>query len=174
MATGLSSPAYRAVYAGRSLRPLSRRSFCRLSIQFALLVGIGGGIPTGSADIRLGDVVVARPTDKHGGVVQYDFGKATPTGFQRTGILNSPPRSLLQALSKLEANHLSHVGQFKSILSELERRLPGQGALVFSRPVMEDHCILQITIMLVLSPMDVKIVTSQGRLHGLSDAMTYQ
>ncbi|GLA08887.1 hypothetical protein AnigIFM60653_010686 [Aspergillus niger] len=112
------------------------------SIQFALLVGIGGGIPTGSADIRLGDVVVARPTDKHGGVVQYDFGKATPTGFQRTGILNSPPRSLLQALSKLEANHLSHVGQFSSFLSELERRLPGQGALVFSRPVTEDHLYL--------------------------------
>lgn len=112
------------------------------SIQFALLVGIGGGIPTESADIRLGDVVVARPTDKHGGVVQYDFGKATPTGFQRTGILNSPPRPLLQALSKLEANHLTHVGQFSSILSELERRLPGQGALVFSRPVMEDHLYL--------------------------------
>ncbi|GKZ32775.1 hypothetical protein AbraIFM66950_002399 [Aspergillus brasiliensis] len=74
------------------------------SIQFALLVGIGGGIPSANADIRLGDVVVARPNGRNGGVVQYDFGKAPTTGFERTGILNGPPRFLLNALSKVEAN----------------------------------------------------------------------
>ncbi|PYH31487.1 TPR-like protein [Aspergillus neoniger CBS 115656] len=112
------------------------------SIQFALLVGIGGGIPTKNADVRLGDVVVARPTDKNGGVVQYDFGKATAAGFQRTGMLNNPPRSLLHAISKVEANHLSHDRQFVSFLSEFERRTTEQGALVFSRPVTEDHLYL--------------------------------
>ncbi|GAQ40165.1 hypothetical protein ASPNIDRAFT_181915 [Aspergillus niger] len=112
------------------------------SIQFALLVGIGGGIPTKNADVRLGDVVVARPTDNNGGVVQYDFGKATAAGFQRTGMLNNPPRCLLHAISKVEANHLSHERQFISFLSEFGRGTTEQEALVFSRPVMEDHLYL--------------------------------
>ncbi|KAF3406919.1 hypothetical protein DPV78_000270 [Talaromyces pinophilus] len=43
------------------------------SIKFALMVGIGGGVPTVSADIRLGDVVVGHPHSHHSGVVQYDF-----------------------------------------------------------------------------------------------------
>jgi len=38
--------------------------------------------------------------------VQYDFGKTTPSGFERTGFLNTPPTILLQAVSKLRANHL--------------------------------------------------------------------
>src|SRR5437667_5508592 len=43
-------------------------------IKFGLLVGIGGGVPHGNNDIRLGDVVVSKPNKKNGGVVQYDFG----------------------------------------------------------------------------------------------------
>lgn len=45
------------------------------SIRFGLLVGIGGGVPSETQDIRLGDVVVSNPTDTFGGVVQYDLGK---------------------------------------------------------------------------------------------------
>jgi nucleoside phosphorylase len=47
------------------------------SIRLGLLVGIGGGIPgdEGEDDIRLGDVVVSKPTLTFGGVVQYDMGK---------------------------------------------------------------------------------------------------
>src|SRR5580700_3629831 len=38
------------------------------SIRFSLLVGIGGGIPDGEKiDIRLGDIVVSKPTDTFGG-----------------------------------------------------------------------------------------------------------
>lgn len=76
------------------------------SIQFGLMVGIGGGVPSGEADIRLGDVVVSRPHNLHGGVVQYDLGKATPGGFKRTGSLNTPPAILLCAIAKLQANHM--------------------------------------------------------------------
>ncbi|KAF3200032.1 hypothetical protein TWF191_004180 [Orbilia oligospora] len=75
-------------------------------IQFGLLVGIGGGAPSGTADIRLGDVVVSQPHLQHGGVVQYDFGKQHPNGFLRTGHLNTPPKYLLNAVSKLISNHL--------------------------------------------------------------------
>src|ERR1700761_17531 len=74
------------------------------SLRFGLMVGIGGGVPSAETDIRLGDVVVSQPYKGHGGVIQYDFGKATPSGFERTGFLNSPPKILLGAVSKLQAN----------------------------------------------------------------------
>src|ERR1700761_3057067 len=82
-------------------------------IRFGLMVGIGGGVP-GKEDIRLGDVVISQPYQGHGGVIQYDFGKATPSGFERTGFLNSPPPLLLSAVAKMRSNHLLR----KSKLSE--------------------------------------------------------
>src|SRR5271170_3163346 len=75
------------------------------AIRFGLMVGIGGGVPSAEADIRLGDIVVSQPGKGHGGVVQYDCGKSTPSGIERTGFLNTPPRILLTAVSKLRANH---------------------------------------------------------------------
>src|SRR3984957_18662967 len=74
------------------------------SIRFGLMVGIGGGVPSDIADVRLGDVVISQPYIQHGGVVQYDFGKTTPNGFVQTGFLNAPPTILLNALTKLQAN----------------------------------------------------------------------
>src|SRR5436309_6602173 len=47
------------------------------SVRFGLLVGIGGGSPCEDDDIRLGDVVVSKPTATFGGVVQYDMGTVT-------------------------------------------------------------------------------------------------
>src|SRR3984893_12751939 len=53
------------------------------SIRFGLLVGIGGGVPdlANEIDIRLGDIVVSKPTKTAGGVVQYDMGKEFLNGF---------------------------------------------------------------------------------------------
>ncbi|THC87242.1 hypothetical protein EYZ11_013312 [Aspergillus tanneri] len=45
------------------------------SLRFGLMVGIGGGVPSPKADIRLGDVVVSMPTATSGGIIQYDYGK---------------------------------------------------------------------------------------------------
>jgi nucleoside phosphorylase len=75
-------------------------------IRFGLMVGIGGGVPSEEVDIRLGDVVISQPVQAFGGVVQYDFGKATPSGFERIGSLNAPPPILLNAVAKMQANHL--------------------------------------------------------------------
>jgi nucleoside phosphorylase len=76
-------------------------------LQFALLVGIGGGVPSETCDIRLGDVVVSVPTVHAGGVVQYDFGKTLREGrLQRTGSLNTPPQVLLNAVSQMRSNRL--------------------------------------------------------------------
>jgi nucleoside phosphorylase len=94
------------------------------SIRFGLMVGIGGGVPSEEVDMRLGDVVISRPVNVHGGVVQYDFGKATPSGFQRTGSLNTPPTILLNAVSKLRANHFRGRSRLTEFFSKLNS-LPG-------------------------------------------------
>ncbi|KAF2676413.1 hypothetical protein K458DRAFT_468569 [Lentithecium fluviatile CBS 122367] len=89
------------------------------SIRFGIMVGIGGGV-TGAEDIRLGDVVVSQPQATHGGVVQYDSGKETPSGFQRTGSLDSPPRILLSAVTKVRANELRGRSTLSRHLSSLD------------------------------------------------------
>lgn len=71
-------------------------------IRFGLMVGIGGSV---SAKVRLGDVVISQPGDGFPGVVQWDIGKATSGGFQRTGALNNPPITLLTAVTKLMSFH---------------------------------------------------------------------
>jgi nucleoside phosphorylase len=82
------------------------------SIRFGLMVGVGGGVPTAENDIRLGDVVISQPPEGHGGVIQYDFGKSTASGFVRTGYLNAPPKILLNALARLRANYMSGKSNF--------------------------------------------------------------
>ncbi|KAJ5160773.1 uncharacterized protein N7482_007777 [Penicillium canariense] len=78
------------------------------SLRIGLMVGIGGGIPSAAHDIRLGDIVISYPQGTSGGVLQYDMGKVGVGGeFHRTGSLNSPPRSLLTALSSMRANELT-------------------------------------------------------------------
>lgn len=49
-------------------------------LQFGLLVGIAGGIPSLSDDMQLGDVAVAVPEGNRPGVVGYDLGKASEDG----------------------------------------------------------------------------------------------
>jgi nucleoside phosphorylase len=89
------------------------------STRFGLMVGIGGGVPDEEADIRLGDVVVSKPHTVHGGVVQYDSGKATPSGFERTGHLDTPPTILLNAVAILRAKHMRGRGKLIEYFSKL-------------------------------------------------------
>ena len=92
------------------------------SIRFGLMVGIGGGVPSAEADIRLGDVVISQPFAQYGGVVQYDFGKTGPEGrFTRTGSLNAPPMILLAALAKLRSNYIRQRVKLSEHLSPLDR-----------------------------------------------------
>ncbi|PYH42890.1 5'-methylthioadenosine/S-adenosylhomocysteine nucleosidase family protein [Aspergillus saccharolyticus JOP 1030-1] len=80
------------------------RSFPQL--RFALMVGIGGGVPTPETDIRLGDVVVSSPQGGRGGVVQYDLGKRLPDGqFKRTGQLSAAPNQLLSVMGDLRRRY---------------------------------------------------------------------
>lgn len=90
------------------------------SIEFDLMAGIGGGVPSKDRDIRLGDVVVSSPGLSHGGVVQYDFGKTTESGFKRTGFLNAPPALLLNAIANLAADHDKEETRFTQHISKLD------------------------------------------------------
>jgi nucleoside phosphorylase len=112
------------------------------SIRFGLMVGIGGGVPNRDVDIRLGDVVVSKPTNAHGGVVQFDYGKALSGGeFQRTGMLSHPPQILLTALSKLKANHITGRRQFIDFIDEIGHKIPQESSNL-TRPALEDHLYL--------------------------------
>ncbi|KAK1991922.1 hypothetical protein LX36DRAFT_324277 [Colletotrichum falcatum] len=74
------------------------------NLEFGLLVGIGGGVPTRSETgvIRLGHVVVSKPTGIHSGAVNYSHGKMKNGVFERTGYIDSPPVALLQAALSLD------------------------------------------------------------------------
>ncbi|KAL3460111.1 hypothetical protein BJX64DRAFT_278717 [Aspergillus heterothallicus] len=107
-----------------------RRTF--RGVKFALLVGIGGGVPTVANDMRLGDVVVSRPADTDPGVIQYDLGKARENGlFTPSGVLHPPPRLILTAIGKLRSDpHLSKA-PLQEYLKEIaacrrEYRYPGK------------------------------------------------
>jgi nucleoside phosphorylase len=99
------------------------------------MVGIGGGVPSAEADIRLGDVVVSQPYQTFGGVVQYDMGKTTTSGFERTGSLNSPPQILLSAINTVRANNILGKSTLPDYVSKLEcipsfqRRMAGPDVL---------------------------------------------
>jgi nucleoside phosphorylase len=102
------------------------------------MVGVGGGVPSQKDDIRLGDVVISKPGVKHGGVVQYDYGKTVQGGkFEQTGVLNQPPQVLLTRLNQLEANRkTSSDGSVLEIISKVLERYPDMKGQ-FSPP--EEH-----------------------------------
>ncbi|KAL7964176.1 nucleoside phosphorylase domain-containing protein [Trichoderma sp. SZMC 28014] len=122
------------------------------SIKFGLMVGIGGGVPSLDHDIRLGDVVVGKPSGRTGGVIQYDFGKTTDGGeFNPQGCLNKPPQILLTAVSTMQALHITRGNRNQAILVELDKakileQRPGQDRLFeadyshANSSVSCDHC----------------------------------
>lgn len=104
------------------------------SLRIGLMVGIGGGIPSGAHDIRLGDVVVSYPEGTCGGVLQYDMGKVGTGGeFHRTGSLNNPPRSLLTALSLMRAAELTDDPRYPEYLHSATERT-ARTRKTFARP----------------------------------------
>ncbi|KAL3482068.1 nucleoside phosphorylase domain-containing protein [Aspergillus californicus] len=103
------------------------------ALQFGLMVGIGGGVPGPTADIRLGDVVIGTPTPGSAGVVQYDYGKALRDGrFQQTGTLNKPAQVLLTAISQIRSEYMVSDAMANIMSSALEDNLEFREG--FSRP----------------------------------------
>ncbi|KAL2865239.1 uncharacterized protein BJX67DRAFT_382980 [Aspergillus lucknowensis] len=95
------------------------------NIRYGLIVGIGGGAPSETSDVRLGDIVVSRPTGRFPGVVQYDYGKTIREGYlEPTGTLNKPPQILLTATAKVEANHRKGENRISTHLAEIRTKVP--------------------------------------------------
>ncbi|GMG37472.1 unnamed protein product [Aspergillus oryzae] len=107
-----------------------RRTFP--SIRFGLMVGVGGGAPLSGADVRLGDVVVSMPTEKYGGVIQYDYGKMCYGHLEPMGLLNKPSPLLLTVLSKMRSSYLLPETKTKQIVSDALQE--HQATRHFSRP----------------------------------------
>ncbi|CEL10496.1 Putative Pfs, NACHT, and Ankyrin domain protein (AFU_orthologue; AFUA_7G06290) [Aspergillus calidoustus] len=101
------------------------------NVRFGLMVGVGGGVPGGNPDIRLGDIVVSKPTDTSSGVIQYDYGKTLQSGrFHRTGSLNKPPSLLLKVIAQMESDNmlgkasLSHIIASSLQQEEVRKQFP--------------------------------------------------
>lgn len=76
------------------------------NIRIRLMVNIGGGAPSKSHDIRLGDIVVSSRDSDNGGVFQYNYGKTIQDQtFQNTQFLDQPPVVLRAAVGALEAQY---------------------------------------------------------------------
>ena len=83
------------------------------SIRLGLMVGIGGGVPSRAADIRLGDVVVGTR------VMPYDLGKVVENGeIQYTGIQKVPHQLLGTVVSSLRSKHELYGSLVSSILDD--------------------------------------------------------
>ncbi|KAK6835598.1 hypothetical protein RU639_002351 [Aspergillus parasiticus] len=104
------------------------------NVPFALVVGIGAGIPNPfTRDIRLGDIAVGIPQDNHPRVVQYDFGKCEGNGFVLKVPLNKPPSILISADRSLEEDEMMDRNPLRRILRNIAKK-PG-----FKRPDTGDN-----------------------------------
>ncbi|CAG8948090.1 unnamed protein product [Penicillium salamii] len=116
-----------------------RMTFPRL--KYALLVGIGGGVPvkTDVGMVRLGHVVVSEPIGIHSGAVQYDHGKSRTGYFERKGFLMPPPTALLNAAREVSVKRQR--GDHDPIWENVQRIQTNRGNLHrFKFPGLEnDH-----------------------------------
>jgi len=117
------------------------------SIRFGLLVGIGGGVPSDDENnIRLGDVVVSKPTATFGGVVQFDKGNIYSDGqFERTGTLKKPPAVLMASVQRLEAQHKRTGSQISKYLSEMLKQYPNMEEEEYVYPGIEHDQLFEAT-----------------------------
>ncbi|KAI9374192.1 purine and uridine phosphorylase [Aspergillus egyptiacus] len=92
--------------------------------KLCLLVGIGGGVPSMMHDIRLGDVVVSDPRGTTGGVIQYDYGKATVHGFKLKGQVCPPPEVWRAVVDAMNSNHRTRPNRIGEFISDMRQRNP--------------------------------------------------
>jgi len=108
------------------------------NIQYGLLVGIGGGIPSRNHDIRLGDVVVSKPALGHRGIIQYESGKIIQGGEHSATVpVSAPHVTLLKAANHLRSNHLLGKDRMKHHIEEMWEKHPKLLANGYSSPGKE-------------------------------------
>ncbi|KAH7140297.1 hypothetical protein B0J13DRAFT_637783 [Dactylonectria estremocensis] len=94
-------------------------------LQFCLLVGIGGGIPSRNNDIRLGDVVVGLSSAPGPGVIQYNAGKVHDGRLEPTKQpLDGPPRDVRKVISMLESNPTPPEWPLEAYIRQIVQKRP--------------------------------------------------
>jgi nucleoside phosphorylase len=130
------------MYGNNSAATVAKDMLRTFPIKVGLMVGIGGGVWSKTADIRLGDVVISQPHGTHGGVVQWDFGKMEHDGFKRTGSLNKPPRPLLNAVQDIKEKHMLDGDELAANLSRMVQSKPNL-ARTFVHQGLENDCLYE-------------------------------
>ncbi|KAL2202485.1 hypothetical protein CC79DRAFT_1389814 [Sarocladium strictum] len=98
------------------------------NIKIALVVEVGGGVPSRRHDLRLGDIVVGNGVVDYESQVLLDGNRVLPRGDPLR-----PSESLLKVVAKLEGNHLHNGTRVRTIL---QQRTTGIPALL--HPQLED------------------------------------
>ncbi|KAJ5116734.1 hypothetical protein N7456_001082 [Penicillium angulare] len=96
------------------------------NLRIALLVGIGGGVPSGMHDIRLGDIAVGSSLGHEGGVYQYNYRRAIRDGrdFQPTAVLEPPPSFIQKAVASLRTSYRSEGHNLENLIDEAFAKVP--------------------------------------------------
>ncbi|KAJ5167143.1 tetratricopeptide repeat domain protein [Penicillium canariense] len=90
------------------------------NLQFGLLVGVAGGIPSSTNGMQLGDVAVAVPEGNRPGIVGYDLGKEVEDGrYELKHWQNSTHPLLRSVINVIRARNGS---QFRRHLRILDKR----------------------------------------------------
>lgn len=113
---------YQGIAPAATLSSHMARTFPFINLR--LLVGIGGGVPSETTDVRLGDVVVSVPDGTQGGVIEYDLGRQTSTGFERKGFLCPPPTEWLAVVSVMRSDHRTQPNHVSRFISNMIDRFP--------------------------------------------------
>lgn len=112
------------------------------SVRFNLMVGIAGGVPETSEDVRLGDVVVGKSTAGRPGVVQFDVDgqRAEHDSIRCRASFHQPTSSsLLTAMVKAETAAIFHQSQVPRYMSEIVRKDP----VTFAHPGPEQDVLFE-------------------------------
>ncbi|KAI1412032.1 purine and uridine phosphorylase [Hypoxylon sp. FL1857] len=129
-----------ATVAASALVAQMRQSFPNL--RYGLLVGIGGGVPgrNSSPDIRLGDVVVASPSDTSispVGIIGYELGAETVDGFKIRDWQAPTHQRLRAALESIERDTGAKGPQ--DLLDHLDDFRTHEDGQQFCHPEVEDQ-----------------------------------
>ena len=93
------------------------------AIRLILQVGIAGGVPSMKEDIRLGDIVVNRPTaDSPSTLTHHSEKRATNDQPLTTKTWNKPSNLLLTATGRVETNAILGKSQIPRYVSEIVQK----------------------------------------------------
>ncbi|KAL2840935.1 hypothetical protein BJX68DRAFT_271402 [Aspergillus pseudodeflectus] len=95
-----------------------------VEVELCLLVGIGGGIPSTAADIRLGDVVVSDPEGRLGGIVRYDCDYGTTETPQGKKYKPTPAPERGPVLAKMRSDHRARAHRIDEFICDMFGRYP--------------------------------------------------